>query len=158
LAPESNCGACFPSFLGAPASVSEAGSFLLCHHAWPVVRRAFAAWRAGRMERHHLTVIPTEATQLFLPISLPVRWLGCAVEGPLFSFRAWVPPTLPATRTSSGSPCSGPGLQTGPSQAPQPSPTPQPAPLPHTPLPSTSTEFIQHVVAGLQTGEKSSLP
>ena len=30
-------------------------------------------------------VIPTEATQLLLPISLPVRWLGCAVEGPLFA-------------------------------------------------------------------------
>src|SRR5216683_7053215 len=45
-----------------------------------------------------------------------------------------------------------------PDQASQPSPTPQPAPPPHTPLPPTSTEFIQHVVAGLQTGEKSSLP
>ncbi len=50
------------------------------------------------------------------------------------------------------------GLQTGPGQAPQPSPTSQPAPLPHTPLPPTSNEFIQHVMAGLQTGEKSSLP
>jgi hypothetical protein len=30
-------------------------------------------------------VIPTEATQFSLPISLPVRWLGYAVEGPLFS-------------------------------------------------------------------------
>src|SRR6266436_5552206 len=39
--------------------------------------------------------------------------------------------------------------KTGPGQAPQPSPTPQPAPPPHTPLPPTSTEFIQHVVAGL---------
>ena len=36
-----------------------------------------------------------------------------------------------------------------PDQAPQPSPTPQPAPPPHTPPPPTSTEFIQHVVAGL---------
>ena len=42
--------------------------------------------------------------------------------------------------------------KTGPGQAPQPSPTPQPAPPPHTPLPPTSTEFIHHVVAGLQTG------
>ena len=30
-------------------------------------------------------VIPTGATQFSLPISLPVRWLGCAVEGPLLS-------------------------------------------------------------------------
>src|SRR5260370_22460688 len=35
-------------------------------------------------------VIPTEATQFSLPISLPVRWLGCVAEGPLFSFRGWV--------------------------------------------------------------------
>jgi hypothetical protein len=55
--------------------------------------------------------------------------------------------------------------KTGGGQAPQPSPTPQPAPPPHTPLPPTSTEFIQHVVAGRnlsrpgrETGEKSSLP
>src|SRR6266566_101268 len=45
------------------------------------------------------------------------------------------------------------GLQTGEGQAPQPSPTSQPAPSPHTPLPPTVTEFIQHVVAGLQTGK-----
>ena len=37
------------------------------------------------MGRSLPTVIPTEATQFFLPISLPVRWLGCAVEGPLLS-------------------------------------------------------------------------
>ncbi len=45
------------------------------------------------------------------------------------------------------------GLQTGGGQAPQPSPAPQPAPSPHTPLPPTSTEFIQRVVARLQTGK-----
>jgi hypothetical protein len=45
-----------------------------------------------------------------------------------------------------------------PDLAPQSAPVPQPAPSPHPPLPPTSTEFIQHVVAGLQTGEKSSLP
>ncbi len=50
------------------------------------------------------------------------------------------------------------GLQTGGGLAPQPSPTPQPAPSPHTPLPPTSTEFIRHVVAGLQSGEKLSSP
>ena len=43
-------------------------------------------------------VIPTAATQFSLPISLRarfvrpgktgMRWLGCAVEGPLFSFHA----------------------------------------------------------------------
>jgi hypothetical protein len=51
-----------------------------------------------------------------------------------------------------------PPPQPPPDQAPQSVPAPQPAPSPHTPLPPTSTEFIQHVVAGLQTGEKSSLP
>ncbi len=50
------------------------------------------------------------------------------------------------------------GLQTGGGQAPQPSPASQPAPSPHTSMPPTSTESVQHVVAGLQTGEKSSLP
>src|SRR5216683_2266328 len=48
------------------------------------------------------------------------------------------------------------GLQTGGDQAPQP--PPQSAPSPHAPLPNTATVFIQRVVAGLQTGEKSSLP
>src|SRR5216683_369357 len=48
------------------------------------------------------------------------------------------------------------GLQTGGGQAPQPAP--QSAPSPHAPLPNTATVFIQRVVAGLQTGEKSSLP
>src|SRR5258707_4351986 len=46
------------------------------------------------------------------------------------------------------------------SESPQPQPQPaqrqtqppQPAPSPHTPMPPTSTEFVQHVVAGLQTG------
>ncbi len=39
------------------------------------------------------------------------------------------------------------------SPQPQPQPTPpQPAPSPHTSLPPTSAEFVQHVVAGLQTG------
>ena len=45
-----------------------------------------------------------------------------------------------------------------PDQAPQPNSAPQHAASPHTPLPPTSTEFVQRVVAGLQTGEKSSLP
>jgi hypothetical protein len=45
--------------------------------------------------------------------------------------------------------------QPPPDLAPQSAPAPQPAPSPHTPLPPTSAEFIQHVVAGLQTGEKS---
>ena len=55
----------------------------------------------------------------------------------------------------------------------QTTPAPQPAPSPHTPLPRTSAEFVQHVVAGRnlsclprpgrgaspkETGEKSSLP
>src|SRR6267143_574288 len=40
------------------------------------------------------------------------------------------------------------GLQTGGGQAPQPAPAPQSAPSPHTPLPPTTTEFIQHVLAG----------
>src|SRR5882762_8009866 len=35
---------------------------------------------------------------------------------------------------------------------------PQPAPSPHTPLPPTSTEFVQHVVAGLQTGSLPATP
>src|SRR6266852_6311004 len=48
------------------------------------------------------------------------------------------------------------GLQTGGGQAPQPAP--QSAPSPHAPLPNAATVFIQRVVAGLQTGEKSSLP
>ena len=33
-------------------------------------------------------------------------------------------------------------------QAPQPAPTPQPAPSPHAPMPPTSAEFVQHVLAG----------
>jgi hypothetical protein len=36
-----------------------------------------------------------------------------------------------------------------PARAPQTSPAQQPAPSPHTPLPPTSTEFVQQVVAGL---------
>jgi hypothetical protein len=54
------------------------------------------------------------------------------------------------------------GLQTGAGQAPQPAPPPtqaqQPAPSPRTPMPHTSAEFVQHVVAGLQTGQRSSPP
>ena len=42
-------------------------------------------WYVRGWDRSPPTVIPTEATQFFLPISLPVRWLGCAVEGPLLS-------------------------------------------------------------------------
>jgi hypothetical protein len=38
-------------------------------------------------------------------------------------------------------------------QAQQSAPASQPAPPPHTPLPPTSAEFVQRVVAGLQTGE-----
>ncbi len=64
-----------------------------------------------------------------------------------------------------------PSPQPPPDQAPQPAPAPQSAPSPHTPLPPTSTEFIQHVLAGRnlsgsnitapsgpgrETGEKSS--
>ena len=41
-----------------------------------------------------------------------------------------------------------------PDQAPQPASQPA-APSPHTPLPKTSTEFIQHVMAGLPTEEPS---
>ncbi len=40
-----------------------------------------------------------------------------------------------------------------PDQAPQPAS--QPVPSPHTPLPKTSTEFIQHIMAGLPTEEPS---
>ena len=42
--------------------------------------------------------------------------------------------------------------QPQPQPAPPPTQAPQPAPPPHTPLPATSAEFVQHVVAGLQTG------
>jgi hypothetical protein len=49
--------------------------------------------------------------------------------------------------------------------ASSPSPAPQPAPSPHTPLPPTSAEFVQNVVAGLprsvrpgSTGKTGSLP
>src|SRR6266436_2028150 len=41
-----------------------------------------------------------------------------------------------------------PSPEPPPDQAPQPA---SPAPSPHTPLPKTSTEFIQHVMAGLPT-------
>src|SRR5216684_501189 len=50
------------------------------------------------------------------------------------------------------------GLQTGGAPAPQPAPATQPAPAqqpapsPHTSLPPTSAEFVQQVVARLQTG------
>src|SRR6202171_1840445 len=52
------------------------------------------------------------------------------------------------------------------SESPQPQPhpaqrqtqPPQPAPSPHTPMPPTSTEFVQHVVAGLQTGSLPPTP
>ena len=52
------------------------------------------------------------------------------------------------------------------SESPQPQPQPaqrqtqppQPAPSPHTPMPPTSTEFVQHVVAGLQTGSLPATP
>src|SRR6266849_7690738 len=50
-----------------------------------------------------------------------------------------------------------PAPEPPPDQAPQTPPAQQPAPSPHTPLPPTSNEFVQHVMAGLQTGEKSSL-
>ncbi len=50
-------------------------------------------------------------------------------------------------------------------RTPAPPTSPQPAPSPHTPLPRTSNEFIQHVMAGRnlsrsgrETGGKSSLP
>ncbi len=49
-----------------------------------------------------------------------------------------------------------PSSETPPDQTPQP--TSQPAPSPNAPLPPTSAEFVQHVLARLQTGEKSSLP
>jgi hypothetical protein len=41
---------------------------------------------------------------------------------------------------------------------PQEDENPQPDPAPHTALPPTSTEFVQRVVAGLQTGDRSHLP
>ncbi len=44
-----------------------------------------------------------------------------------------------------------------PSPQPPPDQAPQPAPSPHTSMPPTGAEFVQHVVAGLQTCEKSSL-
>jgi hypothetical protein len=44
-------------------------------------------------------------------------------------------------------------------EGPQPIPaTQQPAPSPRTPLHPTSAEFVQHVVAGLQTGQNLSRP
>ncbi len=46
-----------------------------------------------------------------------------------------------------------PSPEPPPDQAPQPAS--QPVPSPHTPLPKTSTEFIQHVMAGLPTEEPS---
>src|SRR6266700_94594 len=46
-----------------------------------------------------------------------------------------------------------PSPEPPPDQAPQPAS--QSAPSPHTPLPKTSTEFIQHVMAGLPTEEPS---
>jgi hypothetical protein len=64
-----------------------------------------------------------------------------------------------------------PSPQPLPDLAPQPAPAPQSTPSPHTPLPPTTTEFIQHVLAGRnlsgsnitapsrpgrKTGEKSS--
>ena len=42
--------------------------------------------------------------------------------------------------------------QPQPQPAQPPTQAPQPAPSPHTSLPATSAEFVQHVVAGLQTG------
>ncbi len=49
------------------------------------------------------------------------------------------------------------GPQTGAGHAPQPAPptqpAPQPAQSPHTPLPPTSAEFVQQVVARLHTGD-----
>src|SRR6202171_1488794 len=52
------------------------------------------------------------------------------------------------------------------SESPQPQPQPaqrqtqppQPAPSPHTPMPRTSAEFVQHVVAALQTGSLPATP
>src|SRR6266516_125623 len=46
-----------------------------------------------------------------------------------------------------------PSPEPPPDQAPQPAS--QPVPSPHTPLPKTSTEFIQHILAGLPTEEPS---
>src|SRR6266851_9260172 len=39
-----------------------------------------------------------------------------------------------------------------PSPQPPPDQAPQPTPSPHTSMPPTGAEFVQHVVAGLQTG------
>jgi hypothetical protein len=63
-------------------------------------------------------------------------------------------PAQPQTQPPASHPAQAPvnsrsSLATHHSSLPQ---TPQPAPSPHTPLPPTSAEFIQHVVAGLQTG------
>ena len=66
-----------------------------------------------------------------------------------FDYHQPSPPSQPPDRV----PHVVAGLQTGEGQAPQPSPAPQPAPSPHTPLPPTSAEFVQRVVAGLQTGK-----
>ena len=52
------------------------------------------------------------------------------------------------------------------SESPQPQPQPaqrqtqppQPAPSPHTPMPRTSSEFVQHVVASLQAGSLPATP
>src|SRR6266481_1596191 len=46
-----------------------------------------------------------------------------------------------------------PSPEPPPDQVPQP--PSQPVPSPHTPLPKTSTEFFQHVMAGLPTEERS---
>src|SRR5229473_1830020 len=44
-----------------------------------------------------------------------------------------------------------------PSPQPPPDQAPQPAPSPHTSMPPTGAEFVQHVVAGLQTGGDQAL-
>jgi hypothetical protein len=43
-------------------------------------------------------------------------------------------------------------------EAQQPAPASQPVPPPHTSLPPTSAEFVQHVLAGLQTGSLPATP
>jgi hypothetical protein len=75
------------------------------------------------------------------------------------------PQTQPQPQTRPQQPVSAP-----PSNPPQPAlpQGQQPAPSPHTPMPATSAEFVQHVLAGLSrsvrpgferdTGEKSSPP
>src|SRR6267378_332824 len=46
----------------------------------------------------------------------------------------------------------------GEASHPPPPQPPQPGPSPHTPMPPTSSEFVQHVMAGLQTGSLPATP